>query len=683
MLAQQRLADGDRIELADVGADRQPVDRRRGDQRQLAHAGERELQGARDRGGGQRQDVDVRAQRLQPLLVGDAEVLLLVDDQQAEIPELHRLRQQRVGADDDLDAAVRQPRARLGRLLGAHEARKLADAERQAAEPFGEVLEVLAGEQRGRRDHRHLIARRRRDVGGAQRDLGLAEADVAADQPVHRPARLHVAEHVGDGVQLVLGLGIGEAGAELLPGVVVLRLQHRALAQRAFGGDADQPVGHVADPRLQPGLLRLPRPAAEPVEQALLVAVARQELDVLDRQVEPVAAGVLQRQALVRRAHRGDGLEPLVAPDAVVDVDHQIARREAGRLGQEVVGALAPAGRADQPVAQHVLLGDHRQPRRLEAVLERPDRQREALVAGEVGGLADLAGVGHAAVGEQARQPFPRAGGVAGDHHVAGAPPRRHVGGQRPEQAHLLLLPLRREVAADPPARVDHPGPERLRQDAELVQRAVGHRRLPGRVVEVELARRHRLVDGAELRFRRQRRGPGLVLFAERGPARRPRRGRLVVEQHRRPRQVVEQRREPLVEERQPVLVALQLAARADRLVERIVVARRAEHRPVAGAEPLDRRLVEDHLGDRRELNPPDRLAGALGLGIEPPGALEHVAEEIEPHRPARAGRIDVDEPAAHRELAGLGDGGRLAVAHPRRGSRARRRHRRERRPSR
>ena len=60
------------------------------------------------------------------------------------------------------------------------------------------------------------VAGHRRDKGGAQRDLGLAEADIAADQPVHRPARGQVGERVGDRVQLVLGLGIGEAGGEFL-----------------------------------------------------------------------------------------------------------------------------------------------------------------------------------------------------------------------------------------------------------------------------------------------------------------------------------------------------------------------------------------------------------------------------------------------------------------------------------
>ena len=62
------------------------------------------------------------------------------------------------------------------------------DLDRQAGEALREGLEMLAREQRGRHDDRHLHAVHGGDEGGAQRHLGLAEADVAADQPVHRPA---------------------------------------------------------------------------------------------------------------------------------------------------------------------------------------------------------------------------------------------------------------------------------------------------------------------------------------------------------------------------------------------------------------------------------------------------------------------------------------------------------------
>ena len=101
--------------------------------RQLAHAGQRQLQRARDRRRGQGQHVDVGAQLLQPLLVGDAEMLLLVDDDQAEVLELDRLAEQRVGADDDVDRAVGEPCLGLRQLLGAGTKRdSLRDLDRQA-----------------------------------------------------------------------------------------------------------------------------------------------------------------------------------------------------------------------------------------------------------------------------------------------------------------------------------------------------------------------------------------------------------------------------------------------------------------------------------------------------------------------------------------------------------------------
>ena len=76
----------------------------------------------------------------------------------------------------------------LLRLGGGHQPRQAADLDREALEALGEILIMLAGEQGRRADDRDLHARHGGDERGAQRDLGLAEADVAADQPVHRLA---------------------------------------------------------------------------------------------------------------------------------------------------------------------------------------------------------------------------------------------------------------------------------------------------------------------------------------------------------------------------------------------------------------------------------------------------------------------------------------------------------------
>ena len=60
---------------------------------------------ARDRRRRQRQDMHLGAQFLQPLLVLDAEMLLLVDNDEAEILEVTLFAEHSVGADDDIDFA--------------------------------------------------------------------------------------------------------------------------------------------------------------------------------------------------------------------------------------------------------------------------------------------------------------------------------------------------------------------------------------------------------------------------------------------------------------------------------------------------------------------------------------------------------------------------------------------------
>ena len=82
-LAQDRVADEPGRRLGDPGLDRQAVLGRRLDHAQVADPGEGQVERPRDRRGGQREHVDLVAEPLEPLLGGDAEALLLVDDDQA------------------------------------------------------------------------------------------------------------------------------------------------------------------------------------------------------------------------------------------------------------------------------------------------------------------------------------------------------------------------------------------------------------------------------------------------------------------------------------------------------------------------------------------------------------------------------------------------------------------------
>ena len=52
--------------------------------------------------------------------------------------------------------------------------------------------------------------------GSAQRDLRLAVARIAADQPVHRARLLHILLDCANGIDLIVGLHVGEASLQFL-----------------------------------------------------------------------------------------------------------------------------------------------------------------------------------------------------------------------------------------------------------------------------------------------------------------------------------------------------------------------------------------------------------------------------------------------------------------------------------
>ena len=673
MLAQERLADGDGIEFAHIGADGEAIDGGRGDHRKIAHARERHLQRARDRRGGEGEHMHVRAHFLQPLLVGNPEALLLVDHQQAEIAELHRFRQQSMGADHDIHRAIGDAGAGARGLGAAHEARKLRHVDREAAEALGEALVMLARQQRGGGDQRHLMAVHRRHEGRAHGDFRLAEAHIAADQAIHRPPGSEIGEHVLDGVELILGFLIGEPGGKFLPGVRG-REELRGLAQRPLGGKADQALGHFAHPRLEARLLRLPGARAEAIEKPLLMAELRQKLDILHRQKEPVAARVFERQALMRRPHGGDGFKPGEAPHPVIHMHHQLAGAEALGLGEEILGpAPAPRG-ADQAIAEDVLLADDAEllPLRLEALLERPDGEMHAAGFARPRAFGDVAPIGDEAraikplIGQQPLKPLARALGKAGDDHLRPFALCLDMIGQLLEQVDVFLLALRCEIAPDAPARIDHPGAGGLGKRGEGKHPAALGGCLPGGVIEVEKPRRAGLVDAVEPGFGIHRLAARIILIGNAFPARKPGGIELIIEHHAGFGKVIEERFEALVEEGQPVFGALMLAPLADRLVKRIVAPGGAEFDAVVLAEAADRGLVEDDLAHRRKLHHIELFHRALAHRIEAARRIEHIAEEIEPDRPRPAGRVDIDDAAAHRVIARLGDGGGARKSHAR-----------------
>ena len=288
-------------------------------------------------------------------------------------------REQAVGADQDVDLAVGEPGERRLDLGRPAQPRDHLDLEREAAEPLAERAEVLLGEDRRRDQHHHLLALRRRLVGGAQRDLGLAVADVAADQPVHRAVGLHVALHRLDRLDLVGGLAVGEALLEVeLP--LAVGPERVALARLALGVEVEELAGEHLGGAAGARLDRVPALRAERRELRRVAAgadVAGDLRELVGRREDLVLAAVLELEVVAGDAGERLRLEAREARDAVVLVDDVVADPQVGeRHHPPASGRRRRRAAAVDEAAER----DHREPQlgRDEAVGQRRLRRTSA-----------------------------------------------------------------------------------------------------------------------------------------------------------------------------------------------------------------------------------------------------------------------------------------------------------------
>ena len=326
-LALNRVADEPVVPARDLRLDGQAVFRRRFEIRNVAQADQRHVQRPRNRRGRERQHIDHRPQRLQPLLDIDAEPLLFVDDHQAQVVELDVLRRQAVRADDDVDLARLQPCDRRPLFLRRAEAAELGDVERKLGHPLAEAVKVLLGEDRRRHEHRDLIAAIDRLERGPHRDFGLAEADVAAEQAVHRPRPQHVGLDRGDRGELVGRFAIGKRRVELaLP--LAVGVEGDARPGPPQGLHFEHFDGQVDDGPF--GLLLLPQPrfAADLGQRRPRLRAADvllHQVD-LDRRHENLRAAVeLDLQVLFLLPLLLDQPQAAIPADAVGQMDDQVA----------------------------------------------------------------------------------------------------------------------------------------------------------------------------------------------------------------------------------------------------------------------------------------------------------------------------------------------------------------------
>ena len=366
--ARELLADGfghdALVVFKHIGLDGLALDGRLFDRGHIPDAGQRHVERARDRRGRKREHIDADEVFLEFLFMLDAEALFLVDDDKAEVAELDVVGQQAVGADDDIDRAVAQAAQRLFLLFGAAVAGQQADADGERFHAGQRRVEVLPGQDRGGGQDRALLAAHHALERRAQGDFGLADADVAAQQAVHRPGLFHIVLDLGGGGQLVGGLLIGKALLKIaLPGIV--RREGRALGLFAAGVQLDELPGHRLGGGAHAPAGLVPLAAAQAAEFDLVgVAggrIAGQQVQLRDRDVEHVLFVILDAQVVLGDALHLHAADARIAADAVVLVYDKVAGRDLGQAVQGVLaallfaargGAFAKGARRDQRIAR-------------------------------------------------------------------------------------------------------------------------------------------------------------------------------------------------------------------------------------------------------------------------------------------------------------------------------------------
>ncbi len=199
---------------------------------------------------------------------------------------------------------------------------------------------------------------------------------------------MQVVDHRLDRGGLVRRFLETETGGERL---VIVRRQFElvSLAQRALRIQVQQFGGGIAHLLHRAAFCLVPRAAAQLVQRRgfrRAAAVAADQVQLRDRHVELVLAGVFQQQEFVLAFAEVEIDQPLVARDAVLFVDHRIADLEFGQVAQHAfdIGFLCRA-RGTAARLRGIQFGFRDQRKVVvcqdEAVLQRRNAEHELFVA--------------------------------------------------------------------------------------------------------------------------------------------------------------------------------------------------------------------------------------------------------------------------------------------------------------
>lgn len=253
-----------------------------------------------------------------------------------------------MGADDDARLPAGDGAARGAALRRGRAAHQPGHLDAGAGEAALEAVQVLTRQDGRGRGDQHLPARQRGMGGGAQRDLGLAEAHVAAHQAVHRAPGLHVGDDGLDGGALARRRQVGEAAGQRGDAGM-----HRDGGRPGGGaGSGSGGEGRGVGPDLLFHLGPAPPPGfAAHAVRAAVAAQAPHAVQVPGGNQQLGALGELQRDALlaVHVVQRGQAGDPVVlVNDQVAQAQRVGLRQDGGGIGGGTTAEQGADGQQQQ-----------------------------------------------------------------------------------------------------------------------------------------------------------------------------------------------------------------------------------------------------------------------------------------------------------------------------------------------
>ena len=246
------------VEGVHLGIDGIAVGRWCLDDTHVASAHQRELKGSLYRCGGHSERIHIGLHLAQLLLGRDTELLFLINDEQTQVLKLHRLTDEFMRTDDDINLSFLQVTENLLGLLGTAGTREILHPYRHTLQTTGEGLVMLIGQYGGGHHHCHLLRVASRLERRADGHLGLTEAYIAAHQTVHRSTAFHIGLHIIGRLQLVGRILIEEARLQLMLQERV-GTESKALLMSPCGIQFDQVAGNILDLGLGALLHAVPR----------------------------------------------------------------------------------------------------------------------------------------------------------------------------------------------------------------------------------------------------------------------------------------------------------------------------------------------------------------------------------------------------------------------------------------